>query len=96
MAEILDMNTFTGAAKGDKEQMLGKFLYFSLANLLIDKEKLSELCRSVGIPYSGQGKAQRAMPERGYPVLRRHAAFRIGRFSLCYRRHLPACPGDRL
>ena len=53
MAEILDMSTFTGAAKGDKEQMLGKFLYFSLANLLIDKEKLSELCQNVGIPYSG-------------------------------------------
>ena len=33
--------------------MLGKFLYFSLANLLVDREELSALCESVGVPYAG-------------------------------------------
>lgn len=47
------MDRFIGAAKGDEQQMLGKFLYFSLANLLVDREELSNLCESVGIPYAG-------------------------------------------
>ena len=47
------MDRFIGAAKGDERQMLGKFLYFSLANLLVDREELSTLCESVGIPYAG-------------------------------------------
>ena len=33
--------------------MLGKFLYFSLASVLIEKEALAELCDSLGLPYSG-------------------------------------------
>lgn len=52
MEKVIDMNHFIGAATGDKENMLGKFLYFSLANLLVDKEELSELCDSMGIPYT--------------------------------------------
>ena len=47
------MDQFIGAAKGDEQQMLGKFLYFSLANLLVDREELSTLCESVGVPYAG-------------------------------------------
>lgn len=34
--KIINMNQFLGAAQGDREHMLGKFLYFSLANLLVD------------------------------------------------------------
>lgn len=34
--KIINMNQFLGAAQGDQEHMLGKFLYFSLANLLVD------------------------------------------------------------
>ena len=52
MDNILDMQDFIAAAEGDTEHVLGKFLYFSLANLLVDKEDLSELCDSMGIPYS--------------------------------------------
>ena len=52
MDNILDMQDFIAAAEGDAEHVLGKFLYFSLANLLVDKEDLSELCDSMGIPYS--------------------------------------------
>lgn len=53
MAEILNMNHFVGASQGEEENMLGKFLYFSLANLLVEKAALSDLCKSLGIPYSG-------------------------------------------
>ena len=44
MDKIINMGEFIGAAKGDKQHMLGKFLYFSLANLLVDKDELSSLC----------------------------------------------------
>lgn len=53
MDNVISMDQFIGAAKGDERQMLGKFLYFSLANLLVDREELSNLCESVGIPYAG-------------------------------------------
>ena len=49
----LNMKDFIGAAEGDKTHMLGKFLYFSLANLLAEKEALSKLCEDMGIPYAG-------------------------------------------
>ena len=52
MDKVLDMRNLLAAAEGDTEHVLGKFLYFSLANLLVDKEELSELCDSMGIPYS--------------------------------------------
>lgn len=43
-----------GAASGDTEHVLGKFLYFSIANILVDKQELSDLCENVlGIPYGG-------------------------------------------
>ena len=53
MDKIINMGEFIGAAKGDKQHMLGKFLYFSLANLLVDKDELSSLCESMGIAYAG-------------------------------------------
>ena len=53
MDNVISMDRFIGAAKGDEQQMLGKFLYFSLANLLVDREELSTLCESVGVPYAG-------------------------------------------
>ena len=53
MGEIFDMHDFVAAGQGDVEHMLGKFLYFSLANLLVEKEELSKLCEDLGIPYSG-------------------------------------------
>ena len=53
MDNVISMDRFIGAAKSDEQQMLGKFLYFSLANLLVDREELSALCESVGVPYAG-------------------------------------------
>ena len=43
-----------GAASGDEAHVLGKFLYFSLANILVDKQELANLCDSIlGIDYKG-------------------------------------------
>ena len=53
MDNIINMGEFIGAAAGDKQHMLGKFLYFSLSNLLVEKAELSALCESMGIAYAG-------------------------------------------
>lgn len=53
MEKVLDINNFIAAADGNKEHMLGKFLYFTLANLLVEKEALSKLCDDTGITYTG-------------------------------------------
>ncbi len=51
--KIVDFKNIVGVSTGDEANMLGKFLYFSLSNILVEKEKLGELCDSMGIPYSG-------------------------------------------
>ncbi len=53
MGDVFDMRDFVAAADGDKDHMLGKFLYFTLANLLVEKEALSKLCEDMGIAYTG-------------------------------------------
>ena len=53
MDNVFTAKDFIGTASGDKEHMLGKFLYFSLSNLLVEKAALSKLCEDMGIPYSG-------------------------------------------
>ena len=50
---IMNFKDVVVATSGENRHMLGKFLYFSLANVLIEKEKLSELCDSLGMPYAG-------------------------------------------
>lgn len=49
----MDINNFVGVSNGDRSNMLGKFLYFSLSSLLLEKDALSKLCDDMGIPYSG-------------------------------------------
>ena len=51
--ETISFHNMIGATSGDEKNMLGKFLYFTLANLLVEKEALSDLCESMGIPYAG-------------------------------------------
>ena len=53
MEHGFDMQDFIVAAQADETQVLGKFLYFSLANLLVEKKALSQLCDDMGIFYSG-------------------------------------------
>ncbi len=53
MDNVFDMKDFVAAADGRKKNMLGKFLYFSLANLLVEKDALSKLCEDMDIPYTG-------------------------------------------
>ena len=52
MNKVFDMRDFIGTAQGDKAHMLGKFLYFSLANLLVEKDALARLCEDLNIPYT--------------------------------------------
>jgi len=43
-----------GAASGDEAHVLGKFLYFSLANILVDRQELTNLCENIlGVDYKG-------------------------------------------
>ncbi len=53
MGETIAFDNMIGAANGDKQNMLGKLLYFSLSNILIEKNELRELCDSMGIYYAG-------------------------------------------
>ena len=53
MTNITSFQDILGAANGDKTSVLGKFLYFSLANILVEKEVLAQLCEDLNIPYSG-------------------------------------------
>ena len=56
MDNVFDIHDFIGTSQGDKAHMLGKFLYFSLANLLVEKEALSKLCNDLNIPYAGSNR----------------------------------------
>ena len=53
MTNITNFQDILGATNGDKTSVLGKFLYFSLANILVEKEALAQLCEDLSIPYSG-------------------------------------------
>lgn len=53
MSNPINMNSFIGTAEGDETHMLGKFLYFSLSNLLVEKDALSKLCDEMKIPHAG-------------------------------------------
>ena len=47
MTNITNFQDILGAANGDKASVLGKFLYFSLANILVEKEALAQLCEDL-------------------------------------------------
>ena len=51
MTNITSFQDILGAANGDKASVLGKFLYFSLANILVEKEALTQLCEDLSIPF---------------------------------------------
>ena len=48
------------AVHQDGQGVLGKILYYSLSNILIDKEKMIELCASVGFPYQPTNRSAKA------------------------------------
>lgn len=49
----LKFEDMTAAASGDRQNMLGKLLYFSLPSVLVDKNDLRQLCVDMNIPYAG-------------------------------------------
>ena len=53
MNNITNFKNIVGASNGEQAHMLGKFLYFSLSNILVEKEPLIQLCEQLGIPYAG-------------------------------------------
>ncbi|MEG1525737.1 MAG: DUF6744 family protein [Clostridia bacterium] len=53
MGERIYFENLMGVASGDQQNMLGKLLYFSLSSVLVEKDKLSELCDSMGLYYAG-------------------------------------------
>lgn len=53
MNNITNFKDIVGASNGEHAHMLGKFLYFSLSNILVEKEPLLQLCEQLGIPYAG-------------------------------------------
>lgn len=55
MAQTNDLDRFI-AVTGDTSSVLGKIVYFSLADVMVDRDKLREICDSMGIPYYGGGR----------------------------------------
>ena len=49
---MLNFKDMVATSTGDEQHMLGKFLYFTLASVLVDKEELSTLCQETGMPYA--------------------------------------------
>lgn len=50
--ESVNFKDIIGASNGDEAHVLGKFLYFSLSHLLVEKDALADLCDSLDIPHS--------------------------------------------
>lgn len=48
-----NFSDMTATANGDRQNMLGKLLYFSLPSVLVDKDALRQLCEDMRIPYAG-------------------------------------------
>lgn len=40
------------AVTGNNSEVLGKFVYFSLSNILVEREELRQICMAVGLDYS--------------------------------------------
>ena len=65
MTNITNFQDILGAANGDKASVLGKFLYFSLANILVEKEALAQLCEDLNIPAASEFPCRmRSAPRR--------------------------------
>lgn len=52
MTNTMSFQDIVGAANGEQASVLGKFLYFSLSNILVEKEALASLCEDLHIPYT--------------------------------------------
>ena len=55
----LKFEDMTAAASGDRQNMLGKLLYFSLPSVLVNKDDLRQLCADMNIPYGVRRFPQR-------------------------------------
>lgn len=48
------------AVQKDGDGVLGKVLYYSLSSILVDREKMTELCQSIGFPYEPSRRSAKA------------------------------------
>lgn len=53
MEESTLMKNMMGAVEGERGNMLGKLLYFSLPSVLVERDKLQKLCDDMGIYFAG-------------------------------------------
>lgn len=53
---MIKLKDVIGAKEGDEAHVLGKFLYFSLASVMVDKEELDQLCKDLGMPYTSSAR----------------------------------------
>lgn len=47
-------HNFMVVTGNDKDQLLGKFLYYSLADVLVEKEDVEDICAALNFPYAGR------------------------------------------
>ena len=59
-SKTIDLHDLVLTTGGDSSQMLGKFLYFSLGDMLIEKKALAGLCRDMHLPYSPSSRVSAA------------------------------------
>jgi hypothetical protein len=50
------MENFMGIQANSGENILGKFLYFSISKVLIEKEDMREICDALNFPFAGNGR----------------------------------------
>lgn len=55
MTQTNNLDRFIAVTE-DTSSVLGKIVYFSLADVMVDRDKLQEICDSMGIPYYGGGR----------------------------------------
>jgi len=49
---LVEFKDMIGTSHGEGQHMLGKFLYFTLGSILVNRDELSTLCQETGMPYT--------------------------------------------
>lgn len=57
--KVYQLHDFAAVQK-DGDGVLGKVLYYSLSNILVDRDKMTELCQSIGFPYEPSRRSAKA------------------------------------
>jgi len=53
--KTFDAKNFTViSGQADEKELLGKFVYFSLGNVLAEKDEVEDICKNLGVSYNGR------------------------------------------